>query len=116
MVRYDGTGRPTAMMYREASYGVNEWDIYILETNMQGDVVAVYDESGTLLIDYRYDAWGSFSAVYMNGAANTSAIYNRLTYRGYFYDTDLWLYYLKSRYYNSNIRFSGRCNIRRRSV
>ena len=100
---YDGMGRPMSMMYRESSYGASEWDYYTLETNLQGDVVAVYDEDGVLLTDYRYDAWGNFTATYLNGGANTTAVHNRLTYRGYYYDSDLGLYYLNSRYYDSNI-------------
>ena len=33
----------------------------------------------------------------------TTATYNNLTYRGYYFDKELNMYYLQSRYYDSNI-------------
>ena len=39
---------------------------------------------------------------YTNGGATTAAQYNPFTYRSYYYDDDLGLYYLNSRYYDSN--------------
>ena len=38
---------------------------------------------------------------YHNGGASTSARFNPLRYRGYYYDTETGLYYLNSRYYDS---------------
>ena len=69
---------------------------------MQGDIVAVYNEAGTKLISYKYDAWGHFSVTYSNGGASTSAANNPFRYRGYYYDSDLAFYYLQTRYYDSN--------------
>ena len=40
---------------------------------------------------------------YANGGASTGAKYNPFRYRGYYYDTDLGMYYLNSRYYDSKI-------------
>lgn len=51
---------------------------------------------------YTYDAWGNFTVTYYNGGANSAAQYNPFTYRGYYFDSDLGLYYLNSRYYDSN--------------
>lgn len=60
------------------------------------------------LASYIYDAWGNFTITYSNGGGTTSAQYNPFTYRGYYYDSDLGLYYLNSRYYDSNTgRFIG---------
>ena len=70
--------------------------------NIFGDVVAVYDEAGTKLISYEYDAFGKCFEAYYNGGNSTSAVNNPFRYRGYFYDTDLELYYLNSRYYDCN--------------
>ena len=39
---------------------------------------------------------------YTNGGATTAAQYNPFTYRSYYYDDDLGLYYLNSRYYDSH--------------
>ena len=100
---YDLDGAPIGMQYRNASYAKGSFDVYWFEKNVQGDIVAVYGETGTKLISYTYDAWGNFTTSYHNGGASTSAIYNAFTYRGYYYDAELDMYYLQSRYYDSNI-------------
>ena len=48
------------------------------------------------------DAWGNHSVSYTNGGGSTGAQYNPFRYRGYYYDTDLGMYYLQSRYYDPN--------------
>ncbi len=77
------------------------WYTYWFEKNLQGDIVAVYNSIGVKLISYTYDAWGNFTTTYHNGAS-ASTLDNPFTYRGYYYDEDLGLYYLNSRYYDSN--------------
>ena len=67
---------------------------------MQGDIVAVYNAAGTKLISYAYNAWGEFVTTYHNGGDNTTVVNNPYLYRGYYYDSDLGLYYLQSRYYD----------------
>ena len=99
---YDSTGSPVGMQYRDSSYAYNSWDVYWFAKNLQGDVVAVYSDTGTLLVEYEYDSWGEFTVTYYNNGANTSAVNNNLRYRGYYYDSDIQLYYLISRYYDSN--------------
>ena len=93
------------MQYRTSSYAEDVFDYFYFEKNLQGDVVAVYNQSGTKLVSYTYDAWGNSTTTYHNGGASTNAAKNHITYRSYFYDADLQLYYLQSRYYDS---FSGR--------
>ena len=100
---YDLDGAPIGMQYRNTSYAKGSFDVYWFEKNVQGDIVAVYGETGTKLISYTYDAWGNFTTSYHNGGASTSAIHNAFTYRGYYYDAELDMYYLQSRYYDSNI-------------
>ena len=65
-------------------------------------MVAIYDNSGTPLVQYVYDAWGNQKVTYVNGGENTAAQYNPFRYRGYYYDADFGFYYLNSRYYDSN--------------
>ena len=43
------------------------------------------------------------SRSYHNGGQNTSATKNSFGYRGYYYDKDLEMYYLASRYYDAKI-------------
>ena len=47
---YDADGSPIGMMFHCVSYADNQWDTYFFEKNLQGDVVAVYDTSGTKLV------------------------------------------------------------------
>ena len=99
---YDSEGLPIGMQYHAASYAEDAWDIYWYEKNLQGDIVAVYNQSGTKLISYTYDAWGNISATYYNSGSSTTATKNPFRYRGYYYDVDLELYYLQTRYYDAN--------------
>ena len=72
---------------------------YYYVTNLQGDVVAILNSSGTAVVEYTYDAWGKL----LNTADTTSnnlGLLNPLRYRGYVYDRETGLYYLQSRYYN----------------
>ena len=98
---YDADGSPMGMRYRKESYGQYVYDTFWFDKNLQGDIVAVYDENGTKLISYKYDAWGNFTTTYHNGCTSSSpASYNHFRYRGYYYDTELGMYYLQSRYYD----------------
>ena len=92
------------MQYRSFTYANGVYDVYFFEKSLQGDVLAVYGVDGTKYIEYTYDSWGNFSTTYHNGGENTSAVNNRFTYRGYYYDSDLGMYYLNARYYDQNIR------------
>ena len=95
-------GVPIGMRYRTSSYSANVWDTYWFERNLQGDITAIYNASGTKLVSYKYDAWGNHTPAYSNGGVSIVPVVNNpLRYRGYYYDSDLGLYYLQSRYYDS---------------
>ncbi|MBQ8380701.1 MAG: RHS repeat-associated core domain-containing protein, partial [Clostridia bacterium] len=100
---YDSQGSPIGMQYHGASYSANVWDTFWFEKNLQGDIVAVYSGSGTKLVEYVYDAWGNHITNYFNGGASTQASNNPFRYRGYYYDSDLELYCVGTRYYDSVI-------------
>ena len=104
MYIYDAAGAPVGMQYRSFTYANGVYDVYFFEKNLQGDILAVYGADGTKYIEYTYDSWGSFTTTYHNGGGSTSAVNNRFTYRGYYYDSDLGMYYLNARYYDQNIR------------
>ena len=55
---------------------------------------------GTKLLSYTYDAWGNCT---VTGSTTTGAQYNPFRYRGYYYDSELGVYYLNSRYYDANL-------------
>ena len=100
---YDADGSPIGMQYRNTSYAEGTFDTYWFEKNLQGDVVAVYNQAGTKLIAYTYDAWGNSSVSYYNSGASTTATYNPFRYRGYYFDSESGFYYLNSRYYDPAI-------------
>ena len=97
---YDAFDSPIGFKYRSSSYAADVWDVYWYGKNLQGDIVAVYNSAGTLLVSYKYTAWGETTRYYSNGGGTTTAAKNNLTYRGYYYDSDLSMYYLQSRYYD----------------
>ena len=88
---YDAQSRPAKVSYN----GV----IYTYIHNLQGDIVGLLDNSGALVVEYRYDAWGKPIAT-TGSLAATLGKRNPFRYRGYIYDEETGLYYLRSRYYN----------------
>ena len=76
--------------------------IYAYIKNFQGDVIGLLDSSGNLVVEYKYDAWGKPLAV-EGSLANTLGRGNPFRYRGYVYDEETLLYYLRSRYYSHSI-------------
>ena len=81
---------------------------YYIVINTRGDVTQIYDEIGTLQASYSYDAWGKILSIKDDNGneitddTNIGKI-NSLRYRGYYYDDESGLYYLQSRYYDSNL-------------
>ena len=57
------------------------------------------DMDGVPVVEYRYDAWGMPTST--NGSmAETLGRDNPFRYRGYVWDEETVLYYLRSRYYS----------------
>ena len=71
---------------------------YFYVKNLQGDILKVITATGTEAATYTYDAWGKLLT-----STGDLAEVNPLRYRGYFYDTETSLYYLKSRYYDPEV-------------
>ena len=101
---YDAKGTPIGMQHRLSSYAKGVWDVFWFERNLQGDIVAVYNSDGVKCISYIYDAWGKTlkTTTHNSTGTNAYASKNSFRYRGYYYDKDLGLYYLQSRYYDPN--------------
>jgi len=100
---YDANGSPYAVLY--STNGGSSYSTYYYLLNLQGDVVALADASGAVVVRYKYDVWGKVTAVTNNsGTEITSSTHianvNPIRYRGYYYDRETQLYYLQSRYYN----------------
>ena len=75
---------------------------YFYQRNIQGDITSIYNESGTLVAKYVYDAYGRHKVLEASGVEVTSTTFigNINPYRGYYYDRVLGLYFLTSRYYD----------------
>ena len=98
---YDESGSPIGMQYRTKNMAEGTFYTYLFEKNLQGDIIAVYNTSGTKLVSYVYDAWGNVTVTNHNvSGTNSGARHNPFRYRGYYYDTETGYYYLQSRYYN----------------
>ena len=65
---------------------------------LQGDIVAILDSAGSVVVEYKYDAWGK--PISKTGSMKDGlGTLNPFRYRGYVYDEETGLYYLRSRYY-----------------
>ena len=96
---YDAQNRPAVVVYNGVPYA------YV--KSLQGDIVAILDENGNTVVSYGYDAWGA--PLWCTGElAETLGKVQPFRYRGYVFDEETGLYYLRSRYYNPELsRFYG---------
>ncbi len=99
---YDAKGTPIGMRYTNSNWS-GFFENYLYVTNLQGDIIHIYDDAGKRLVTYNYDAWGNHTITYENGGASTAAQYNPFRYRGYYYDVETGFYYLNSRYYDPQV-------------
>ncbi len=94
---YDASDNVIGLKYND--------DIYYYEKNIQNDITGIMDDSFNLLATYEYDSWGNILSIKdTNGNTITDstniAIVNPFRYRSYYYDSEIGMYYLNSRYYN----------------
>ena len=75
---YDESGSPIGLNYRTNQYAANVFDVFYFEKNLQGDIVAIYHDSGTRIGMYSYDAWGNFTVSATSGitALEQSILYS----------------------------------------
>ena len=76
---------------------------YFYVRNLQNDVIALVDEDGNEVVHYTYDSWGKILSI-TGSLKDTVGQQNPFRYRGYFYDRETGMYYLKSRYYDPELR------------
>ena len=80
---------------------------YFYRRNVQGDIITILDSSGAVVVKYIYDAWGNHAVLNPDGTVNDSYSFignlNPYRYRGYYYDIETKLYYLKTRYYDPEV-------------
>ena len=80
---------------------------YFYRKDAQGNIAAILDSNGNIVVEYKYDSWGNHAVLDANGADIASATHignlNPFRYRGYYYDTETGLYFLKTRYYDPEV-------------
>ena len=76
---------------------------YYFVKNLQGDIIAITNSTGTVVARYSYDAWGKCTIEQDYSLNGSIATVNPYRYRGYYYDKETELYYLQSRYYDTEI-------------
>ena len=73
--------------------------------------MGIVDSAGSLVVEYKYDAWGKPTLVRtLTTAYEALAELNPFRYRGYVFDEETGLYYLRSRYYNSECLKFANCD------
>ena len=91
---YDNEDSVCGILYNNEPY-------YFIK-NLQGDVIAIVDKNAQTVARYTYDAWGVCTIVTDTSGADIATI-SPFRYRGYYYDTEIGLYYLQSRYFDANV-------------
>ena len=76
---------------------------YIYRKDVQGNIVGILDNTGKVVVKYTYDAWGNHGIEILDSSCETLGNLNPFRYRGYYYDTETELYFLKTRYYDPEI-------------
>ena len=114
-LRYDSMGRVVAMGLSDVILtflydhtGVlaclRGEETYLYQKDAQGNIRALLDRDGNVVVQYAYDAWGNHKVLDKDGGTVTDPDHighqNPFRYRGYFYESVAGLYYLKSRYYD----------------
>ena len=115
---YDSYGKLSAIYYnfKSPTTGKSSSAVYFVTTNSQGDVIGLYNNKGVKVAAYDYDSWGNATVYEVTQDENGNNVHtvvteetdhisyvNPIRYRGYYYDSDLGLYYLQSRYYDSTV-------------
>jgi len=90
---YDSQSKPAFVEF--------EGERYRYVHSLQGDIIAIVDSASNTVVEYKYDAWGK--PISINSATNDNiGDINPFRYRGYIFDKECSLYYLRSRYYKAD--------------
>ena len=77
---------------------------YFYRKDAQANIVALLDNTGAVVVKYKYDAWGKCKLLNADGSeitdSNHIGILNPFRYRSYYFDTETGFYFLKTRYYD----------------
>lgn len=91
---YDDKGNVFAMKYQN--------EMYFYRKNFFGDILGILDSHGTELVKYEYNSWGKLLNL-TDYSSNGLGRKNPFRFKGYYYDEELGMYYLNSRYYDPEV-------------
>ena len=90
---YDASNKPAIVDFNGTQYAYAH--------DLQGDICQIVDCDGNVVVEYTYDAWGK--VLNITGDEDLKETLGKIQpfrYRGYVYDEENGLYYLRSRYYD----------------
>ena len=118
---YDASG-VVGIKYSTVEDGKTVTNDYFYRKDAQGNIIAILDSNGDVVVKYVYDAWGNHGILCLNytGLQDINdeklpefddehlefkelGILNPFRYRGYYYDTETELYFLQTRYYDPEV-------------
>ncbi len=95
---FQGISEASSVHSNRSAVVVYNGTAYAYVKNLQGDIIAILDQSGNVVVQYAYDAWGR--PISCSGSmASTLGVINPFRYRGYVYDQETGVFYLHNRYY-----------------
>ena len=102
LIRQIHNGKTTEFIYGKNGIVGFVYDnkTYYFRKNIFGDVERIYNDNGTVVGRYSYSAFGECD---IKLDTDNIASLNPIRYRGYYFDDELGLYYLQSRYYDPEI-------------
>ena len=90
-----------AQMLVGFTYNGNE---YFYDRLVNGEIRYIIDKTGHVYVSYEYDDWGMPTYVSDGTTIGNELLeLNPFMYKGYFYDREIKMYYLKSRYYDPDL-------------
>ena len=81
---------------------VTNGQIYNYIFSVQNDVIGLIDSTGNKMVSYTYNSWGKPLGM-VDSTADGVGSKNPFRYRGYCWDEETGLYYVGSRYYDSEV-------------
>lgn len=83
------------------TYNGNE---YFYDRTVTGEIRHIIDKNGHVYVSYEYDDWGMPTYKSDNSAIGNELLeLNPFMFKGYFYDKEIKMYYLKARYYDPDL-------------
>ena len=123
--KIDGNGKVTSFIYENGNllylkkdndnfdflydennllYGfiLNKSDIYYYLRDIFNNILGILDSQGQIIVSYEYDAFGKIINTKDSSSIQLGSI-NPFKYKGYYYDEEIGLYYLISRFYDPSV-------------